>query len=433
MARPSEPAPRALTRVVGVPGAILLGLGSILGTGLFVSVGIAAGVAGPAILLAVALAAPVATCNGLSSAQLAARHPVSGGTYEYGYRYLGPRFGFVAGWMFLCAKSASAATAALGFAGYLLESLGASGPAGRIAVALALVALLTLVVAGGMRRSNRFNALVVSFTLLAFAALIAAGLPSLLERPELWGEFAAIDRGGIGGLLEATALIFVAYTGYARIATLGEEIRTPSRNIPRAIVATLLLTMGLYLAVVAVAVAVLGADGLAAATRTTGAPLVAVASRLPLATLDRLVALAAMAAMVSVLLNLLLGLSRVVLAMGRRGDLPRALARVSEGGSPRAAVLLTGLLVGCLVASGSVRTTWSFSAFAVLVYYAITNLAALRLPAQERRYPRWVAALGLLSCLGLAFQVDPAVWRIGLLLIVAGLAWHAVASRARAA
>src|SRR5690606_8909573 len=144
-----------LARVVGVPGAVLMGLGSIVGTGIFVSIGLAAGVAGPSVVIAVALAAVVATFNGLSSAQLAASHPVSGGTYEYGYRYLNPTLGFVAGWMFLCAKSASAATAALGFGGYALSAFDITDRRARIALGVATLALLTAIVAGGMRRSNR--------------------------------------------------------------------------------------------------------------------------------------------------------------------------------------------------------------------------------------------------------------------------------------
>src|SRR5690606_6265630 len=148
-------------RVVGVPGAVLMGLGSILGTGIFVSLGIAAGVTGPSVIFAVVAAAAVATFNGLSSAQLAASHPVSGGTYEYGYRYLNPTLGFTAGWMFLCAKSASAATAALGFAGYVLVLAGSSTATYRVALALAAVALLTLLVAGGMSRSSRANGVIV--------------------------------------------------------------------------------------------------------------------------------------------------------------------------------------------------------------------------------------------------------------------------------
>jgi APA family basic amino acid/polyamine antiporter len=418
-----------LQRVVGVPGAILMGLGSILGTGIFVSIGIAAGVAGPSVVLAVALAAVVATFNGLSSAQLAASHPVSGGTYEYGYRYLNPALGFTAGWMFLVAKSASAATAALGFGGYVLTALDVQGQLPRVLLGLAVVAFLTAIVAGGMGRSNRTNAIIVSLTLLALLAFVAAGTPDAVARGG--GNFVPFfpsDSDGMRGLLHATALMFVAYTGYGRIATLGEEIRDPARSIPRAIVATLVVTMLLYVAVVAVSVGVAGASGLAEATRTAAAPLEVVARGFTVPGIGWLVALAAVTAMTGVLLNLLLGLSRVMLAMGRRGDLPVWVARVDPAhASPRRAVLVTGLLIGGLVLLGDVKTTWSFSAFTVLVYYALTNLAALRLPQEHRRFPRGIALLGLLSCVGLAFWVEPRFWIVGLGVIALGLIWHLVA------
>lgn len=224
----------SLARVVGVPGAVLMGLGSILGTGIFISIGIAAGVTGPSVVLAVALAAAVATFNGLSSAQLAASHPVSGGSYEYGYRYLTPALGFTAGWMFLCAKSASAATAALGFAGYVLGAFGESTPILRVALALAAIFVLTVIVAGGIHRSNRVNTVIVGVTLVALIAFIAFGLPSAAAgaKANLSGFFN--DNGqssGVSGFLHATALMFVAYTGYGRIATLGEEVRNPRKSL----------------------------------------------------------------------------------------------------------------------------------------------------------------------------------------------------------
>jgi basic amino acid/polyamine antiporter, APA family len=418
-----------LSRVVGVPGAVLMGLGSILGTGIFVSVGIAAGVAGPSVVLAVALAAVVATFNGLSSAQLAASHPVSGGTYEYGYRYLTPALGFTAGWMFLVAKSASAATAALGFGGYLLTAFGVEAPLPRILLGLGVVAVLTAVVAGGMGRSNRANAAIVSFTLLALLAFVAAGAPGAVAGGgRHFAPFFPSDHEGMRGLLHGTALMFVAYTGYGRIATLGEEIRDPARNIPRAIVATLLVTMVLYVAVVAVAVGVAGAPGLAEATRSAAAPLELVAQGFNVPAVSWLVAAAAITAMAGVLLNLLLGLSRVMLAMGRRRDLPQWVAYVDPAtASPRPAVLVTGILIAGLVLLGDVRITWSFSAFTVLVYYALTNLAALRLPPEHRRFPPILPFLGLLSCLGLAFWVEPRIWIVGLGVMALGLVWHLVA------
>jgi APA family basic amino acid/polyamine antiporter len=426
-----------------VPGAVLLGLGSILGTGIFVSIGIAAGATGPSVVLAVALAAALAACNGLSSAQLAAAHPVSGGTYEYGYRYLGPTAGFTAGWMFLAAKSASAATAALGFAGYLLTALGRSGGAGRVTVALFLVVGLTTLVAGGMRRSSLLNAVVVGITLPALAVFVAVGTPGLLAdgaapfRPFFTGSTGGSGTGSVGaagggaavgGFLEATALMFVAYTGYGRIATLGEEVREPRRSIPRAIVATLAVSLVLYVAVTVVAVSAAGAEGLARATRAQAAPLEVVARLLPVPQVAWLVGVAALTAMAGVLLNLLLGLSRVLLAMARRRDMPSLLARVDPTRrSPTAAVITVGVVVALFATVGSVELTWSFSAFTVLVYYALTNAAALRLPPEDRRFPRWIAWTGLLACLGLAFQVDPRVWIPGLALLGAGLLGRAVA------
>ena len=419
-----------LRRVVGIPGAIAMGLGSIVGTGIFVSIGLAAEIAGAAVLLAVVLAACIAAANGLSSAQLAAAHPVSGGTYEYGHRYLSPAWGFTAGWMFLCAKSASAAAAALALAAHVLQRLGHDGALSRSALALGVVALLTFAVAGGMRRSSRINAVIVGTTAVALGALVATGTPVALARGVHPGVLDDLRADSVASLLHATALMFVAYTGYGRIATLGEEIREPSRNIPRAILATLGLSALLYPAVNWVAIATLGAPGLAARTRDTAAPLEAVAAAIAPAWLPTAIAVGAVAAMAGVVLNLQLGESRVVLAMARRGDLPTGLAAV-EGAhaSPVRAVLATGSAIAVLVAVGDLHAAWSFSAFTVLVYYGITNLAALRLPAHERRFPRAIAVFGLLACLGVAVFIPWHTWLVGVALLGLGALGRRLARR----
>ncbi|HVS03920.1 MAG TPA: APC family permease [Thermoanaerobaculia bacterium] len=420
-----------LRRELRVPGAALMGLGSILGTGIFVSVGIAAGVAGPAVILAILVAGALATCNALSSAQLAASHPLSGGTYEYGYRYLRPWLGFAAGWMFLCAKSASAATAALGFAGYLLYGLGRD-PGWRAPLALAAVAALTAVAASGIRRSHHANLAIVCVTLAALGFFVVAGAPRAVAswRQTMVPFFTSPLAGqeALPALLHAAALMFVAFTGYARIATLGEEVVEPRRTIPRAILLTLWVTAGIYVAVAAVAVGAAGAAPLAAATRSQAAPLEVVARGFGVPGGHWVLAAGAVTAMLGVLLNLLLGLSRVLLAMARRGDMPAALARLDrQGRTPWRAVVVMGAAVAALAAVGSVEATWSFSAFTVLVYYALTNGAALALPRQRRLYsPAWAWA-GLLGCLGLAFWVEPAIWASGLLLLLVGWGWHLLA------
>lgn len=419
-----------LRREIGLTGATLMGLGSILGTGAFVSIGIAAGITGPSVILATALAALVATCNALNSAQLAAAHPVSGGAYEYGYRLLTPAMGFSAGWMFLCAKTASAATAALGFAGYALHVAGLTGHAPRVTLAVAAVLFLTALVAGGIRRSNRANTAIVLCTMGALLAFILGMAPAALHHSDTHLTPFFGGAGGRGRFLEATALMFVAFTGYGRIATLGEEVQDPRRTIPRAIVTTLGISALLYISLALVAVAASGAEALSAMTGATAAPLETAAATASGPVLAWIVGLGAVTAMLGVLLNLLLGLSRVVLAMARRGDAPRFLARVGGDSSvPGAAVWAVGIAIAALALLGNVKTTWSFSAFTVLVYYAINNLAALRLPEADRLYPRFWAVGGLAACLFLAFWVDRAVWASGLALLGAGLAGHIVRRR----
>lgn len=397
----------------------------MVGTGVFVSIGLAAGVAGPAVILAIVVAAAIATCNALSSAQLAASHAVSGGTYEYGYRYLNPLLGFTAGWVFLCAKTASAATAALGFAGYFLRLIGSDLDLMPV-IAVCAVALFTMLVLSGIRRSSGANIAIVSVTLLALGSFVLFGAPTALAggADNLLPFFTTSGSGLLESFFYATALMFVAFTGYARIATLGEEVADPRRTIPRAIVVTLIVTAFLYVAVAVVAISSVGADRFANAPGAQATPLEVAAEAMDAPLLARLVAIGAITAMLGVLLNLILGLSRVLLAMGRQSDMPPMFGRVSEGGTaPAAAVVAVGVLIGGLAAFGSIETAWAFSAFTVLVYYAITNLAALRLPEEQRLYPRWIAATGLLACLFLAFWVPVPIWGAGLGLILLGLLW----------
>ena len=223
----SESGSDRLRRELGLGGAVLLGLGAMVGTGVFVSVGLGAGLAGPGVIVAVALAAGVATCNALSSAQLAASHPVSGGTYEYGYRYLTPWLGFTAGWMFLVAKSASAATAALGFAGYTRTMFDLSTGL-LIPLALAAVTILTAIVLSGLRRSNLTNAVIVSITLLALAVFIVVGLAAAPELQDLEPFFVAggSHRSTLGALFHASALMCLATSSTGGLRTRVHQVPT---------------------------------------------------------------------------------------------------------------------------------------------------------------------------------------------------------------
>ncbi len=412
-----------LKRELGLPGACWTGMGSILGTGVFVSLALGLERAGSWTPLVLALAALLALCNGLSSAQLAGAFPVSGGTYEYATRTLHPAAGFAAGWLFLMAKSASAATAALGVGAYLAEWAGIEAAAVPRLVAVASVVLAGVLLAGGVRRTGRLNSILVGLGLAALAGFVlAAWLAAPAAEPS---PAAPGTSPPLSDIALATALMFVAYTGYGRIATLGEEVRDPGRTIPRAVMLTL---GGIFLVYVSVALAALHVLGGGAPPRPEdGSFLEAMAGPWDVPGLSALLALGAPAAMAGVLLNLLLGLSRVLLAMARRGDAPAVLTRLDRSRrTPLPALALVTAAVAGLAVFGGIRTAWTFSAFTVLLYYALTNAAALRLPPEHRRFPRAIAGLGLLGCFGLAFVVPPGIWAAGLVLLGAGFAVRAL-------
>ena len=420
----------SLRRELGLGSAVMLGLGSMVGAGVFVSLGLGAGLVGPAVLAAIVLAGGLAMCNGLSSAQLAAAHPVAGGTYEYAHRVGWPALGAVAGAMFLVAKSASCATAALGLAGYVLHRFDASGLA--IPGALAVVVILMVAVLEGIRRTNAVNTAVVAVTLVGLAVFVAGGIGGVDTANfspwmyALGGDLIVYNHATWPDFVYATALMFVAYTGYGRIATLGEEVENPRKTIPKAIVATVLVCVAVYTAVAAVAVGLVGAEAFAALS-WDGADLEAVAQYAGLPGPVRwAVTIAAVTAMLGVILNLLLGLSRVALAMSRRGHLPAVFKKIDDAGTtPGPAVVLSAAIVMGLVCLGSIRAAWSLSAVTVLIYYGITNACALKLPPPSRLYPRAFSWLGLVGCLGLSVFVEPVYWAWAGGLIAATAAWHA--------
>ena len=443
-----------------------MGLGSIIGTGVFVSIAIATDIAGSSVLIAIILAAFLALFNGLSSAQLAAAHPVSGGTYEYGYHFLNHWFGFTAGWTFLVAKSASAATAILGTVSYSFHMAGISpGPVTHLIAGYVLLLTVTLLVRGGIRQSDRANRWMVLITLIglllfAGAAWLTNGLPTTPfgdAMRQMTGDVASITGAGdatgaigalgpnstpdthntpgshntpVASLFYATALMFVAYTGYGRIATLGEEVKNPQKTIPRAIITTMIVVVLLYLLITATVIQLMGAEAFAATLQGEAAPLVMASEILQISWIRWAVSIAAITAMTGVLLNLLLGLSRVLLSMARRSDMPTQFQTIHpSNGSPTKAVWGSFAIIAILLSTGSVQFTWSFSAVTVLIYYAITNLAALRLRGDERRFPAWISLAGLAGCLFLTLWVKAAIWLPAAGVLLAGWVWHAAAIR----
>jgi APA family basic amino acid/polyamine antiporter len=402
-----------LERNVRLPSAVGFGLGAMVGTGVFVTTAIGAGMAGPAVLVSLVLAGIAAACNGLSSAELAMVHPLSGGTYEYAGRRLSPWAGFLSGWLFLAAKTTSAAATALAFGRYVAALTGLP----PLAVSLALVVVATILGLFRLTKAGVLNLGLVGISAASLLAFIVFGLPGISAE-----RFHPFAPHGVQGILTASSLLFVAYAGYGRVATLGEEIEDPKRSIPIAVVLSLIAAATLYILVTATAVGSIGAEAFAEAVKG-GAPLDAAAGP---AWLKVTLAVGAAAALGSVFLNLLLGLSRMAFAMGRGGDLPSILTRVNVSSSPYIAVLVVGAAIGGLVAVRSVTILLSISAFAVLVYYSLTNLSALRLGREERLVPPAVPVVGLIFCLALAANVPPKQMLIGVGILAAGVLWRLI-------
>ncbi|SCG57725.1 amino acid/polyamine/organocation transporter, APC superfamily [Micromonospora coxensis] len=393
---------------------MLIGLGSMLGAGVFVVFAPAAATAGGAGLLAAqALAGFIAFCNATSSARLAARYPESGGTYVYGRERLNPFAGFLAGWGFVVGKTASCAAMALTVGAYLW-------PGQARLVAVAAVLAVTAVNLRGIAKTAAATTALVVVVLVVLGLVAVSGLVAGDVRLDRLGA----GGGSVGGVLTAAGLLFFAFAGYARIATLGEEVRDPARTIPRAVPLALGVVLAIYLVIAVVAVGVLGADRLA----SSAAPLVDVVTAAGLPGLAWVVRAGATVAVTGVLLSLLAGVGRTLLAMARRRDVPAALAVVHPVHRvPHRAELAVAAVVVVVVALGDVRAAIGFSSCTVLVYYAITNASALTLGRDPgRRLPvRALAVAGLVGCLLLAVSLPPASVLAGFGVLALGALWYA--------
>ncbi|WP_304502248.1 APC family permease [Brachybacterium sp. FME24] len=447
------PTEGALSRRLRLRDAVVIGLASMIGAGAFVSLGAAQDLAGALAPLAVLIAAAVALCNATSTAQLAAQYPTSGGAYHFGGKQLGPWWGFLAGWCFVIGKIASCAAMALVIAAYLVPE-----PAQRIVAALVVLALTAVNLVGITRTAVVARVLVT----VALAALVATGVrlfvglsaapsdpaggaagttpastvpgPLAGDSAGLWdGGLAAVlgaGAGGIGGILfavvQAAALMFFAFAGYARVATLGEEVLEPRRTIPRAILIALAAVCALYLALSIVLVLVGPAPGdqgwgpapFLTALESVGAGDV----------WGAIITVGAVAAAAGALLALVAGVSRTMLAMARGGDLPRALAKSSNRYAvPQRAEIVAALAVVLLVLLASdVLVAVAASAFGVLLYYAVANLAAFTQVGQWRLFPRALQILGLIGCLVLVAALPGRTIVAGLVLVAIGVAYRGI-------
>jgi APA family basic amino acid/polyamine antiporter len=408
---PAAVAPTRLARKLGTTDAVVIGLGSMLGAGIFAALAPAARASGNGLMIGLTVAALVAYCNATSSAALAALYPESGGTYVYGRKRLSTFWGFLAGWCFVVGKLASCAAMALTFAAYAAPDIA------RPLAAIAVIALTAV---------NYFGVAKTALATRAIVAIVLACL-ALVVFASLFGGNADLRRAapattaGFNGILQAAAFLFFAFAGYARIATLGEEVVDPAKTIPRAILMALGLVLVVYTVVAVSALAAVGAEALAA----TAAPLAVVVESGRFAGWTPVVRIGATVASLGVLLSLLAGVSRTAFAMAANGDLPHWLASVHPRYRvPDHAEVAAGTIVACVVIVADVRDAIGFSSFAVLLYYAIANAAAVTLRRDARRTPLVLPVAGLFGCVLLASSLPLTSVAPGLALVAAGCVVH---------
>lgn len=396
-----------LERRLGVADAVVIGAGSMIGAGVFAAWSPAAEAAGTGLIIGLVIAGTIAFCNAASSAQLAAIHPESGGTYVYGRRQLGLFWGHLAGWGFVVGKTASCAAMALTVGAYLW-------PEQDRAVAIAAVVAITAVNIGGLSRTVAVTRVLLVVSSAALIAVVVGGWSS---------SDASLDRltpidADVYGVLQSAGFMFFAFAGYARIATLGEEVKDPAITIPRAVPRALAAVLAIYLVVGVTALAVVPASGLA----TTSAPLQLVIDGGRFGALGPVVDIGAGIAALGVLLNLIPGVSRTSLAMARERELPHWFAHIDPSRSlPLRAELTVAAVVIALVVLLDLRGAIGISGVAILTYYAITNAAALTLDREQRRWPPAISVVGLIGCVVLVAALPPDAIVTGVVTLLIGV------------
>ena len=407
-----------LARRLGTADAVVIGLGSMIGAGVFSAFAPAARAAGSALLIGLAVAAAVAYCNAVASAQLAAQYPTSGGTYVYGRERLGEWWGFMAGWGFVIGKTASCAAMALTFASYAV-----TGRWSERLLGVAAVLVLTGANLRGISRTAGVARVLVTISVLALLVVVVAIVASGDAGTGGLGGLSSLGKNGPYGVLQAAGLLFFAFAGYARIATLGEEVRDPARTIPRAIPIALGLAVVLYLVVGVAVLAAAGPTALAHSTR----PLVTAVDAVGAGWAVPVVRVGAVVASLGALLALIAGIGRTTLAMGRNGDLPRWLASVHPRRQvPDHAELAVAAVVCALVLTTDLRGVIGFSSFGVLTYYAIANASAYTQDAAHRRWPRALNVAGLIGCVVLVVTLPVSAVIAGLVILAIGLSGRAL-------
>ena len=413
---PSKPA--GLKREIGLFGATALGIGAIIGSGIFIVTGIVAGIAGPAMIISVLIAGIIALFSAMSVAELSAYLPEEGGTYAFAQKLISPFAGFIAGWIWIFSNIFVGAAVSLGFAHYFVTLFPAI-PIKGIAVIICLIFIVINYI--GLKESTILNNILVTLKVLILLFFVAFGLGFFSV-----SHVTPFAPAGISGILSGAALIFFAYTGFARVTIMAEEVREPEKTIPQSIYLALAISTVLYVLVSVIAVGLVGASGLS----QSGSPLADAIGVTGGLSAVFLVSSGAMIATASVLLTTIMGISRIMFAMSRKGDLPIFLNRIHPHFStPHYAIWITGAFMIAAILLADLTLVVAVSTFAMLVFYLIANIAAFRIPSKYRQYPAIIPVIGAISCIELIGFLNSNSWIIGIIGLTMGIVWYGLVSR----
>jgi len=418
-----------LRRTIGFWGAAGIGIGAIIGTGIFVLIGVASGIAGPAVILSFVIAGFIALLTGLSTAELSSFIHESGGSYIYTTKAFGEFPGFVIGWMKSFDYLVGASAVSVGFAAYFTYFVGIPATTSTLVIIGTLWPfVLMLVNLRGVGEAAGANNLLVALKILALLVFILVGAAALLTSGN-YSNYQPFFPEGFSGVMSGAAIIFFAFIGFNTIAVMAEEIQDPAKNVPRAILFAFAICTLIYIGVSAIAVGIVNWEALGSSRAPLEFALKTVTDNIFIL---QFVAISALFATTSVIMASIMGGSRALFAMARQGVLPKVLSKISRQNVPAFTVLLCGVIISGIVLATDGNLDWlaSLFNFGTLLTFFFINLSLLRLrklmPDAKRSfkvplYP-YTPVFAMISCIVLAFYLNANAVITAFFFLVIGIA-----------
>ena len=355
-----------LKRVLGLRSAVIINLGAIIGAGIFVIIGIAAGKAGPAIIISIFISAIIAIFTGLSFSEIAQHISKEGGVYEYAKESFAPSAGFIGGTMWTFSNMIAISAVSLSMGSYINSLFHLH--INLIIYGIPVIILFAVLNMLGIKNSAKTLSILVGVNLVILIIFIVSGLFYFKA-----SDFSNFAPHGFTGIMGGSALIFFAFTGFSRITTVGDEVKNPEKNIPKAIIISIIISSALYAVVAVVAIGLIPSSSLASAS----APLSAAIKVLHNPYLIVIIAIGGITATAGVVLTGILGTSRVLYAMGRDREIPERFGKIDKFGTPIYSILLSMAISLLFVYFVGFSTIIEASNVSVLIAYAIIDLSAI--------------------------------------------------------